>query len=401
MPSWFAVALAAGAFVACSQAGAEEPPPRAVLEARVAALTKELEASRADRDGAAAEIQRLRTELDAALTARVERETQWLRYTKGIADLRDRADVAIPEFAVELPADAAGPAVEAEAAERAPPETERESPESSKLAAARAARDHEIFLALRSLFTAEQVHLFDWMESGTLLDGATGPVVLRTLDENGRPTGSLCAARMRIEASRTARTLTLVLEDGYERRGTTKIPFERPGREPDGDSGDSGDAVDTANEVGVRRVVLPNVDPAPWIEALPELCGESAKTAADDDGHWNLITLRNELNLLLREDAVGGFWRVDGLGGVRGSVMTDVVLDELDEAGRLKRKVFADRLTVLREERGVQLLLESGAFVRGDQKLPFLDGRFRIFLTRADVMAWMARGVPGLSPPPR
>ncbi len=380
---------------ACERVGADEPPPASVaLEARIAELTAQLERSRADRDGAAAEIQRLRTELDAAITARVARETEWLRYTKGIADLRDRAEVAIPEFAVELPAGAAD--VEPPPPEPSPaePEPQPESTPSAELARARAARDHEIFLALRSLFTAEQVHLYDWMESGTLLDGATGPVVLRILDENGRPTGSLCAARMRIEASRAARTLTLVLEDGYERRGTTKIPFESPGQDPDGD------AQDSAPKHGVRRIVLPSVDPAPWIEALPELCGESATAAADDDGLWNLVSLRNELNLLLREDAVGGFWRVESLGGVRGSVIRDVVIDQLDRDGRLERKLFADRLTVLREDRGVQLLLESGAQLRGDRKLPFLDGRYRIFLPRADVLAWMARGVPGLSPPP-
>src|SRR6185436_2612427 len=103
-----------------------------------------------------------------------------------------------------------------------------------------------------------------------------------------------------------------------------------------------------------------------------------------------------------REDAVGGWWRLSSLGGVRGAVICAVLLDQLDREGRLDRKLFADRMTVLKEERGVQLLLESGAQLRGDKKLPFLDGRYRIFLPRADIMAWTARGVPGLSePPPR
>ena len=64
--------------------------------------------------------------------------------------------------------------------------------------------------------------------------------------------------------------------------------------------------------------MLPEVDPNAWIEALPELFGEQASEPPPDDGHWNLLALRNELNLLLREDAEHGWWRLAGIGGVRG-----------------------------------------------------------------------------------
>jgi hypothetical protein len=415
-------AFLALALVACQPAGAGDGhanPPS--LDAQVATLTAELEQSRllaqTERDEARSQIASLRAELDQAANARIARESEWLRYTKAISNLGERADVPTPEFATDAPAEVAATPPSPPAAAPKDAALEKDAADAAARAAARAERDRAIHLALRSLFTAERILAFELMETGTLRDGATGPVVLRTLDEIGRPTGSICAARMRFEASRTARTLTLVLENGYERRGTTKIPFASVGddvgatraeedRVADEDRVAEEDRVTSdgdeisAPEAGVRRVVLPGIDPAPWIEALPELFGTSTSPAVPDDGHWNLVSLRNELNLLLREDAVGGWWRLASLGGVRGSVICDVVLDQLDRDGHLERKLFADRLTVLREDRGLQLLLESGAQLRGDRKLPFLDGRYRIFLPRADGTAWTSRGVPGLSPPP-
>jgi hypothetical protein len=411
---------------ACSRAGADGGAP---LDEQVATLTAELERSRAlaaaEREEARSELASLRTELEQSANARIARESEWLRYTKAISGMAAQAEVTPPEFATDAALDAsAEPEPEASAGPMAPTTTESDAADAAARAKAQAKRDRAIHLALSSLFTAERVLSLDLMETGTLKDGATGPVVVRTLDEIGRPTGTLCAARLRLEASRTARTLTLVLEDGYERRGTTKIPFRRIGedgavsratddgaaRTTDddavaGDRDESSAAADAPDATGVsggvRKIVLPGVDPAPWIDALPELFASTTATTVTDDGHWNLVSLRNELNLLLREDAIHGWWRLASIGGVRGTVISDVVLDQLDRDGKLERKLFADRLTVLREDRGVQLLLESGAQLRGDRKLPFLDGRYRIFLPRADVAAWTSRGVPGLSAPPR
>lgn len=402
---------------ACQRvATSDEHSDRTALEERVAALTDELAQCRAgehtERELAQTQLASLRTELDRAVSARVARETEWLRYSKAISNLGAQAQIPTPDFAPDpATSTAQAPAPESDAqsvatveldhaAAAAAADTAAEADRAASDAAARADRDRAIFLALRSLFAAERVLVFDLMETGTLQDGATGPVVLRTLDEMGRPTGAVCAARLRLEASRAARTLTLVLEDGYERRGTDKLPFH-----VGGDLGGEGvdEVASSSTEAprgGVRRIVLPEVDPSVWIEALPELFTAHATTPIPDDGRWNLVALRNVLNLLLREDAASGWWRLAGIGGVRGSVLCDVALDQLDREGRLERKLFADRLSILREDRGLQLLLESGAQVRSDRKIPFLDGRYRIFLPRADADAWASRGVPGLSPPP-
>ena len=197
-------------------------------------MTDELARSRARAEADHAQIAGLHAELDRATSARVARESEWLRYTRAIADMGARADVTTPSFqpdAAASAAPAAGPASdEPVLAASVSPDATAEAAVAAARTATRAERDHAIFLGLRSLFAAERVLVFDLLETGTLHDGATGPVVMRTLDANGRPTGALCAARLRLEASRAARTLTLVLEDGYERRGTVKLPVRRRDR---------------------------------------------------------------------------------------------------------------------------------------------------------------------------
>jgi hypothetical protein len=79
---------------------------------------------------------------------------------------------------------------------------------------------------------------------------------------------------------------------------------------------------------------------------------------------------------------------------VQKDVLREVVLDGFDREGRQERRLFADRMTILEQSKGVQLLLEHGAQVRGDQKLPFLDDRYRIFVPQADAQAWAKAGVP-------
>lgn len=251
--------------------------------------------------------------------------------------------------------------------------------------AARREREREVFLGLRSLLVAEQVDGLELLEAGLLGEGWIGPVVLRTIDERGRPSGTLSADRLRLEGSRAARTLTIVLEGGYERRGGRCVPFAgtREGQE----------------RGGARRIELPAVDPRPWIEALPELFAIEAFEPSADDGRWSLSLVRHALNELLAGDVAGGSYRLAALGGVRDGVLRDVRLDQLDPEGRVERRLFADRLTLRRQAQGVLLLLEDGAQMRSDRKLPFLEGRYRVFLPGARPDDWQRAGLPGLSEP--
>lgn len=285
-------------------------------------------------------------------------------------------------------------------------------------------RDHEIFVALRSLLLAEQVSGFDLLESGALRDGATGPVVMRVLDERGHPLGTLYAERMHLEGSRAARMLTLVLEDGFERRGRDKtdfaaVPIHAPraaassfsssalaasSLSPTVSTSDTSSASTSPSAArgprNARRIVLPDIDPRAWIESVPELFGAEEKTPAPDDGRWDLGAVRAALNDLLRLDASAGLYRVQALGGVEADMLRDVQLDALDRAGHLERKLFADRMRVAPGDQGVMIVLEGGAQLRGDEKTPFLDNRYRIFLPRASLDEWRKAGVPGLSPAP-
>jgi hypothetical protein len=233
------------------------------------------------------------------------------------------------------------------------------------------------------------------LEAGEFADGAIGPVVLRELDPDGRPYGTLCAERLHFEGSNAARTLTFVLEKGYERRGFQRYPFDEPGAP-------AAEAVDeSAARRGTKRIELPEIDPRRWIEKVPELFAPSAASEVIDDGRHDLTAVRVALNGLLREDASAGWWRLSSLGGVQHEVLREVVLDGFDRDGRQERRLFADRLTILEEGKGVQLLLEHGAQVRGDQKLPFLEDHYRIFLPQALPEAWDKAGVPLVMSPLR
>ncbi|MBI5364382.1 MAG: hypothetical protein HZA53_14475, partial [Planctomycetes bacterium] len=227
-------------------------------------------------------------------------------------------------------------------------------------------------------------------------DGALGPVVLRATDDRGRTGGTLCAERLRLEASIAARTVTIVLEDGYERRGDVRVPF--PSVEPS--AGAEPPTAPLARS-GRRRIELTHVDPRPWIDAAPEIFRPADREPPPDDGRWDLLAVRAALDVLLRQDLSAGAWRLAGLAGVQAGVLRDVQLDQLDADGAIVRKLFADRMRIDAGERGVRIELESGAVLRGDAKTPFLEGRYVIFLPRADLVEWRAAGVPGLSDAPR
>jgi hypothetical protein len=371
-----AQAGAAGPSQAAEAVAAEPAPSAKELGARIAELERQLASerdARASEQSAHAEAsKRLRDDLGREQEQRIAREREWLAYTEALAalDLPLPADV---QFATQggpqaSPQISIGPEV---------PSADAASEEAAR------ARSAGILRSLHTLLAMEQVRGLDLLECGTVKDGATGPVVFRLLDGDGRLAGSLFAERLRLEGSRAAKSVTLVLEDGYETRAGVKSPFE--GAQPE------------LGRPGVRRVLLGHVDPVPWLESLPELFGATTLESENDDGLWNLTLVRQALNQLLREDASSGWYRLRELGGVKNGVLREVQVERFESDGKLERRLFADRLTIVAEAQGIQLLLEEGAQMRGDEKIPFLDGRFRIFLPRAKHEDWKAAGLPGLA----
>lgn len=379
----------------------------ALLE-RVDELERTLEAERA---AAQAERERLECELADVRGRLTEREEEFLRTLQAVGTL---SPAALPPGYV--------PAPSTDAVEPSPPSTEPEEP--AELVAERT-RAGERLRALRSLLAVENVSGLELLELGLWLrdapgpsaselsvavdaesgpaataeevplaaaeptpsaqaaSGATGPVVFRTLDDRGRPTGSLFAQRLRLEASQAARTVTIVLEDGYELRAGEKQLFEH--------------ATDASGRGGVRRIPLLHVDPAPWLAAVPELFRPRNALELDDDGTYDVRAVRSALNELLAEDAASGWWKLDEVAGVVDGVLRKVVLRKLDRDGRLERLLLADRLWIEPHGSGIALVLEDGAQLRGDEKAPFLDGRYRIFLPRAKLEEWRAAALPGLA----
>ena len=220
----------------------------------------------------------------------------------------------------------------------------------------------------------------DLLESGIVRDGSTGPVVLRVIDERGRPLGSLYAERLKLEGSRAAHTLTLVLEQGWERRGGVKTPFE-------------GAPVDSEGRGGTRRIDLAHIDPTPWFEAVPELFREDQRERVTQGDPLELNALRFELNRRLRADASGNVYRLESLKARQGHVLREIHLAVMTPELALERELFADHMSILRAEKGLEIELRGGSQVRGDEKVPFLDGRYRIFLPRADASIWEAAGL--------
>ena len=253
-------------------------------------------------------------------------------------------------------------------------------------------RAEEMRATLQGLLEADGVHNYQILTLGRLEDGYAGPVVVRLVDARGRPAGLMAAERLRLEASRAGYTVTILLEEGYEEHGGVSLPFDGAagvatrGRKPRG---------------GVRRVTLPGVNPAPWIEALPELFGVEAQGGPPDDGLWDLIAVRQEFNRLLAADSSVGRWRLAGLGGLVAGVLRDVQLVELDGAGRPLRRLFADALSLEKGGNGgLRIELTDGVQMVGGARTPFLEGRFRLILPRAEPKAWEAAGLPGLVPRP-
>lgn len=357
----------------------------AQLEEQVRSLEAMLEQAATERKALDQEwrvrFSSLQAQLSEMHTSREKREVGWLAYTEGLADLPLGELPETPEFLVR------------EASAKSPEEimAEQAAAMAAREAARLAKRVATMRLELESLLVSEQVLNFDVLELGTLNEEErwVGPVVLRLLDDWGRPAGSLVADRLRLECSRAGHNVTMVFEIGYERRGSIVESF--------------GPAIDPADpRGGLRRMSLGTVDPDPWLELLPELFDpRHLDEVLDDDGRWDRLAVRASLNEMLRRDAHGSRWRLEAYGGVVGKNLRDVHLEEYDENGVGLRRVFADRLWIEEGDRGLTLQARQGSIMRGDRSAPFLEGRFRIFLPKADVTAWREIGLPGLAEPPQ
>lgn len=340
-----------------------------------AELRERLIAVEAERDALRNQVASLQLELAQEKEARLGREQAWLEYTRAVAELLPAQGEAMPGFEVS-------------GAEQPPPEGATQDEGATEPDPGLAARDRaaEVLATLRALLAAEAVRGLDLLEVGSVQDGWTGPVVLRLVDGQGRLSGSLFAERLSLEGSRAARTLTIVLERGYESHGGARTPFG---------------AADEPAGPPPWRIPLPGLDPEPWRESLPELFAELAEERPHDDGLWNTAWVRATLNALLREDTTSGLLRLKRLGGVELSILRDVHVEVLDREGVLERRIFADRLSIEALGRGVLLRFEGGVHVRGEERTPFLDGGYRVWLPRARAEAWRTAGLPGLvdSPP--
>jgi hypothetical protein len=205
------------------------------------------------------------------------------------------------------------------------------------------------------------------------------------LDDRGRLAGSLFAAGVRLQGSVAGRTLTLILEDGYESHGGERLPFGSLAA-PDGPP--------------PWRLTLENVDPRPWLADLAPLFGAAVPELPADDGLWDLAWVTIKLNELLRRDVSAGWYRVRRLGGVQDGVLRDVHVELSSPDGALERRLFADRLTLSTSAGGVVLAFEDGAFQIGAERTPFPAREHRLFLPRNDVEDWLATCLPGLAERP-
>lgn len=311
-------------------------------------------------------IRELQAELSATQARSLRQRQEWIEYTR-----------VLQGFSIPLPEP---PEFVAEALKPAPDPMEEYRERQAEAVRLRAS---EIQRSLRTLLMAEGIRNIDFLEVGEPLvteeRAGTGPVVGRLLDDRGRMVGMVKAARMRLEPSRSGRTVTIVLEDGYESRQGIKRPFEN----------------------GEQRLFLGSVDPEPWIEALPDLMDDASRAPVIDDGLWNVAAVRVGIARLLTESSASGGagWRLAGLGGIREGELRDVQFAEIDRiTGKVSRRLFADKGRIrARADDGIEILLTDGTVRRGDRAAPFLDGKFRLILPFADQDAWRAAELPGLS----
>ena len=339
-----------------------------------------------------ARIRGLELELVQERALRLKREQEWMEFSKLLALLPESRRPELPSFLAEK--------VEAAKSEESKPGPEQAQQEFE--AQQQLKRAAEIKMILRAYLRAEGVRALDLLEVGVVGDGFIGPIVARQLDENGRFLSTLVADRLRLEKSRSGFTLTLVLENGYERRAGQIWPFpkehltsgEAPQAAGPEDSGSS--TVQHAQRTGVLRIPLSGVSPGPWIQALPELFSAEDLDSKVTDGAHDPFALRFTMNQLLGKPRQGGRWRLVSLGGVVGTEWRDIHLAELSLKGQVVRRIFADRGQLSLQGDNLMFSLESGAQERAGQRTPFLAGRYMLVLTQVDRAAWLASGMPGL-----
>lgn len=233
-------------------------------------------------------------------------------------------------------------------------------------------RAEEMLISLRNLLRTEGVFAYDLLTTGRYDDGVVGPVVFRLLDDRGRLAGSLNAQRLRLEAGRAGQTVTVVLEAGSAHRGGQERAFE------------------------VERIPLPHVDPAPWIEMLPELFREEDLGKPVGDGDWDLPVVRAALNDLLAADITGGYLQLKAFEGVADGFLLGAHFTQYDASGRVQRQLFADSVRLRFLDRGALVELFGAVSMRGAVKTPFPGGTHRVFLPNASQPAWRRAGLPGI-----
>lgn len=336
-------------------------------------------------------VEELRKDLDQATTQRMAREREWQVYNAALARFDGGDRVQGPVFHAYLPDIPEGTTPQSAAARLA--------------AETLAERSRAVERSLRTMIAIEGIRGIDLLQGGLLGEGFIGPVIFRQMDAHGHLAGSLYAERLRLEGSLTGRTLTLVLEDGYDSHSGVRLPFGTEGGAAPAIRSDApGErtiSVPGSAGPGVRRIVLHDIDPLPWVEAMPELFGTQSLREPVDDGRWNREIVRQRMNRLLKEDIQGGYYIVRSLSGIVGDQLREVHLEQRSPSGAIERRLFADRMRILpaspgSEGGGVQLLLREGSQDRSGRKTAFLEGRYRIFLPRADFSRWKREGLPGL-----
>ncbi|HVS20132.1 MAG TPA: hypothetical protein VMT18_16125 [Planctomycetota bacterium] len=367
--------LPTAVLLAAAALGAPWPGPRDDAPDAAAELTRlreRVEVLELERDSLRERLAACERELAREAEARFERERQWLAYTRAVSGLSgDALAAALPPFEVHMPSSAPG-----DSDASAPP---------SAAELAQAEADASALARVRALLAAAGVRALDLLTLEGYGAERTGPVLFRMLDDRGRLAGSLFAECLRLEGSVAGRTLTLVLEDGYESHGGERRPFgsagERDGPPP-------------------WRMQLRDTDPRPWLEDLEPLFGDAPLELPADDGRWDTAWVTVKLNELLRRDASAGWYRVRRVGGVTGGVLRDVHVELASREGALQRRLFADRLTLSTTSSGVVLTFEDGVFQVGDERTPFPGRVHRLFLPRNDVEDWLAACLPGLAEEP-
>jgi hypothetical protein len=350
----------------------------AALRARIAADAVAMDAERARR-------RRLEQRLDRLTEDRLKDSLALRALLLHVAESEQRPvdgearNALFRELAGRFP-ELAGFLLESQPVEATAPEA---GPVEAGLSAAEAARTQRLN-RFNALLTVSDVRGLDVLELGEPLpprdEGGLGvgrgPVVVRLLDAEGRLRGRIAANALTLEGSQAGHSLALVFLDGSRRES----------------------GVETSFAGGEYRLTFRYVDPEPFAIEFPELFDPERWALPMDDGRWSLPKVRRELNVLLSEDIDGARFRLEWLGGVVDDVLRDVELSETGPDGKVRRRLFADRLRLSKQSGWIVLLLQDGVSFQGEVQAPFLDGQLRLVLPRANLSAWEAAGLPGLAP---